>query len=68
MGRDWSKKDKAMDEDLDLDNTQEEKNTSIQDAQTSAFCAALTIIVFSAVYWAFQIQSVRELLDLAYGF
>ena len=57
-----------MYEDLDLDNTQEEKNTSIKDAQTSAFCAALTIIVFSAAYWAFQIQSVRELLDLAYGF
>ena len=57
-----------MDEDLDLDNTQEEKDTSIKDAQTSSFCAALSIIVFSAAYWAFQIQSVRELLDLAYGF
>ena len=57
-----------MDENLDLKSTREEKSTNLKDAQTSAFCAASAIITFSIVYWALQIQSVRELLDLAYGF
>ena len=57
-----------MGENLDVKGANEEKNTNIKDAQASAFVAALTIITFSAVYWAFQIESVRELLDLAYGF
>lgn len=42
-------------------------NTELKDAQTSALVAASTVIIFSAVYWFFQIQSVRELLELAYG-
>jgi len=39
----------------------------LKDAQTSALVAASTFIIFSAIYWFFQIQSVRELLELAYG-
>lgn len=57
-----------MEENLDLKSNREEESTNLKDAQTSALCAASAIIAFSIVYWALQIQSVRELLDLAYGF
>ena len=42
-------------------------SAELKDAQTSALVAASTFIIFSAIYWFFQIQSVRELLELAYG-
>ena len=48
----------------DSDNNSESK---LADDQTAALMAAGSIIVFSAIYWFFQIQSVRELLELAYG-
>ena len=57
-----------MEENLDLKSNRQEESTNLKDAQTSALCAASAIIAFSIVYWALQIQSVRELLDLAYGF
>ncbi|MCH2578795.1 MAG: hypothetical protein VX220_00255 [Pseudomonadota bacterium] len=44
-----------------------QKESQIKDEQTSAILATSTIIIFFAVYWFFQIQSVRELLELAYG-
>ena len=44
-----------------------EQNAELKDVQTSALVAASTFIIFSAIYWFFQIQSVRELLELAYG-
>lgn len=43
------------------------QNTGLKDAQTSALVAASAIIIFSAFYWFAQIQSVLELLELAYG-
>lgn len=45
----------------------DDQNSELKDAQSSALIAASTVIVFSAIYWFFQIQSVRELLELAYG-
>ena len=45
----------------------EEENQALKDAQMSALIAASTFILFSAIYWSQQIQSVRELLELAYG-
>lgn len=39
----------------------------LNDDQTAAVVGALVIINFFVVYWALQIQSVRELLELAYG-
>ena len=41
--------------------------TKKQDTQTAALIVAQTFIMFSAIYWFLQIESVRELLQLAYG-
>jgi len=38
-----------------------------KDDQTAALIVAQTFIMFSAIYWFLQIESVRELLQLAYG-
>tara|TARA_B100001057_G_scaffold154906_2_gene155051 strand:- start:7623 stop:7784 length:162 start_codon:yes stop_codon:yes gene_type:complete len=38
-----------------------------KDDQTAALIVAQAFIVFSAIYWFMQIESVRELLQLAYG-
>lgn len=37
-----------------------------KDTQSAALAASVTIIIFFVVYWAFQIESVYELLSLAY--
>lgn len=37
------------------------------DLRAAAVIASLTVITGFAVYWWGQIQSVRELLELAYG-
>lgn len=39
----------------------------IDDTQSAALVASSAVIFFFLVYWALQIQSVRELLELAYG-
>ena len=39
----------------------------VKDDQTAALIAAQTFIAFSAIYWFTQLESVRELLELAYG-
>ena len=39
----------------------------INDDQTAALIVAQVFIAFSAIYWFLQIESVRELLELAYG-
>jgi hypothetical protein len=57
-----------MNESLDEMNSSEEDGTDVKDAQSAAFVAAFSIIGFSIIYWALQIKSVQELLDLAYGF
>ena len=42
-------------------------NSKLRDDENAALIAAQTFIIFSAVYWFLQIDSVRELLQLAYG-
>ena len=49
------------------DKNQDESKGKLNDDQTAAIVGALVIINFFAVYWALEIQSVRELLELAYG-
>ena len=43
------------------------EETKIKDDQTAALIVAEVFIAFSAIYWFLQIESVRELLRLAYG-
>ena len=49
---------------LETAGTEEDK---IKDDQTAALIVAEVFIAFSAIYWFLQIESVRELLKLAYG-
>jgi hypothetical protein len=39
----------------------------MDDVQMSALAASATILIFAAIYWAVQIQGVREMLEMAYG-
>lgn len=50
-----------------MSETSDNHNTSLEDDQNAALIVAQTFIIFSAVYWFLQIESVRELLALAYG-
>ena len=45
----------------------ETEKIKAKDGQTAALIAAQVFIVFSAIYWFMQLESVRELLELAYG-
>ena len=56
-----------MSQDSNTDYNQQIKSAELRDSQNSALLAASTIIIFSAIYWATQIESVKELLLLAYG-
>ena len=47
------------------DNTQAE--SGVRDRQVTAILASATIVIGFVVYWAIQVQSVREMLELAYG-
>lgn len=47
--------------------TVKDNDTKKNDDQTAALIVAQTFIAFSAIYWFLQIESVRELLQLAYG-
>ena len=48
--------------------TEENKDMKkLDDAQIASVAVSVTVIVFFVVYWAIQIQSVRDLLKLAYG-
>ncbi|MCG8414704.1 MAG: hypothetical protein MI746_10850 [Pseudomonadales bacterium] len=47
--------------------TVKDDETKKNDDQTAALIVAQTFIAFSAIYWFLQIESVRELLQLAYG-
>ncbi|GAB5500642.1 MAG: hypothetical protein PsegKO_29530 [Pseudohongiellaceae bacterium] len=38
-----------------------------RDKETAALIAAQAFIVFSGIYWFLQLESVRALLELAYG-
>ncbi len=48
-------------------NDTREENTKQKDDETAALLVAQSFIIFSAIYWFLQIESVRELLELAYG-
>lgn len=56
-----------MSDNIDKANQEQIERANLKDSQNSAFLAASTIIVFSIIYWATQIESVKELLILAYG-
>ena len=56
-----------MTESKNTHHQEETEGEHLKDSQNSAFLAAATIILFSGVYWAIQIESVKELLILAYG-
>lgn len=46
----------------------ENKNAAkLDDVEMAAVALSATVIVFFVVYWAIQIDSVRDLLNLAYG-
>lgn len=49
----------------------EEKNIAstpgLKDDEMAAVVVAGSIVAFFAVYWFFEILSVRELLEMAYG-
>lgn len=46
----------------------DEKNTGkLDDVEMAAVALSATVIVFFVVYWAIQIDSVRDLLSMAYG-
>jgi hypothetical protein len=48
--------------------SEEESNAGdIKDLQCAAVAISVTTVVFFVIYWAVQINSVRELLELAYG-
>lgn len=48
--------------------SEDDKNVAkLDDVQMAAVAISATIIVFFVVYWAIQIDSVRDLLKLAYG-
>ncbi|NQV71417.1 MAG: hypothetical protein HQ498_15445 [Pseudohongiella sp.] len=48
--------------------SEEDKNAAkMDDVQTAAVAISTTIIVFFVIYWAIQIDSVRDLLNMAYG-
>ncbi len=44
-----------------------DEEAKVKDDQMAALVVAQTFIMFSAIYWFLQIESVRELLELAYG-
>ena len=48
-------------------NSENEDGAKMKDDQAAALVVAQAFIVFSAIYWFTQIESVRELLQLAYG-
>jgi len=50
-----------------MSDSENKQDQQLRDDQNAALLAAQTFIVFSAVYWFLQIESVRELLELAYG-
>lgn len=48
--------------------SEEGKSTAkMNDVETAAVVISGTIIVFFVIYWAIQIDSVRDLLKMAYG-
>jgi len=53
-----------MSESQKMDRDPEQKR---KDDETAALIVAQAFIIFSGIYWFLQIESVRALLELAYG-
>ena len=51
----------------DSNTPQQEQCQRQKDDETAALIVAQSFIIFSGIYWFLQIESVRELLELAYG-
>jgi len=51
----------------DSDDTHHSPDQKVKDDQAAALIVAQVFIVFSGIYWFLQIESVRALLELAYG-
>ena len=57
-----------MNDDTNIETKEETKEEAkFDDDQTAALAATSAILIFMVIYWSLQIQSVRELLELAYG-
>jgi|TARA_B110000971_G_scaffold144264_1_gene147445 hypothetical protein len=48
-------------------NEESKSQRMMDDVQVAAVTVSASIIVFFVVYWVIQIQSVIDLLELAYG-
>mgnify|MGYP003700668349 CR=1 FL=1 len=48
-------------------NDSDNKMNEQKDDETAALLVAQAFIIFSGIYWFLQLESVRELLELAYG-
>ena len=51
----------------DSNTQQQDEGQRQKDDETAALIVAQAFIIFSGIYWFLQIESVRELLELAYG-
>ena len=51
----------------DAKKSEGESRRGLKDDEVAAVIVAVSIVVFFAVYWFFEIMSVRELLEMAYG-
>lgn len=51
----------------DTKKSEGESRLGLKDDEMAAVIVAGSIVVFFAVYWFFEIMSVRELLEMAYG-
>lgn len=54
-------------EEIDMENSREKNAQQRKDSERSALLVAQAFIVFSGIYWFLQLESVLELLELAYG-
>lgn len=48
-------------------DTMQNKDNKQRDDENAALIAAQLFIIFSGIYWFLQLESVRALLELAYG-
>ena len=50
-----------------MSDQQKETDKTLRDDTLAAGVVSGSIVTFFIVYWFFEIQSVRELLEMAYG-
>ncbi|MEQ8407702.1 MAG: hypothetical protein RKH07_05460 [Gammaproteobacteria bacterium] len=50
-----------------MENSRKKNAQQRKDSERSALLVAQAFIVFSGIYWFLQLESVLELLELAYG-